>query len=245
MDKRRKYFLVVDVETANSTEQALTYDIGFSVCDKQGKVYESRSYAISDIFFDEKKIFNNSELMNTAYYAEKLPQYYEGMRSGAWKVSPLLLVRKEIHELMKEYNITVVCAYNCNFDKTALNTTLRYVTKSSLRWFFPYNTEFYCIWNMACQTICKQKGYQRFCLKNNLYSASNNVKTSAETVWAYLTQQPQFQEKHTGLEDVKIEVEIMAHCFRQHKKMDKGINRLCWRTPQNDFKKLLAENINS
>ena len=58
MDKRRKYFLVVDVETANSTEQALTYDIGFAVCDKQGRVYESRSYAVSDIFFDEKKIYH-------------------------------------------------------------------------------------------------------------------------------------------------------------------------------------------
>ena len=111
MDKRRKYFLVVDVETANSTEQALTYDVGFSVCDKQGRVYESRSYAISDIFFDEKKIYGNTELMDTAYYAQKLPQYYEGMRSGAWKVAPLLVVRKEIHQLMREYNISVVHAY--------------------------------------------------------------------------------------------------------------------------------------
>jgi hypothetical protein len=239
MDKRRKYFLVVDVETANSTEQALTYDLGFSVCDKQGRVYESRSYAISDIFFDEKKIFNNRELMDSAYYKEKLPQYFDGIRSGAWKVSPLLTVRKEIHQLMEEYNINVVCAYNCHFDKNALNTTLRYVTKSSLRWFFPYGTEFYCIWNMACQTICKQKGFLRFCFENGLYSKSGNCKTNAETVWAYMTQNPSFEEKHTGLEDVKIEVQIMARCFRQHKKMDKGINRLCWRVPQADFKALL------
>ena len=239
MDKRRKYFLVVDVETANSTEQALTYDVGFSVCDKQGRVYESRSYAISDIFFDEKKIYGNTELMDSAYYAQKLPQYYDGMCSGAWKVAPLLVVRKEIHQLMKEYNISVVCAYNCHFDKSALNTTLRYVSKSALRWFFPYNTEFYCIWNMACQTICKQKNFLKFCLENGLYSASGNCKTSAEVVWAYLTDNVDFEEKHTGLEDVKIEVQIMAHCFRQHKKMDKGINRLCWRTPQADFKELL------
>ena len=165
MDKRRKYFLVVDVETANSTEQALTYDIGFAVCDKQGRVYENRSYAVSDIFFDEKKIYGNYDLMNTAYYSNKLPQYYDGMRSGAWKVSPLLIIRNEIHQLMKEYNISVVCAYNCNFDKNALNNTIRYISKSALRWFFPYGTEFYCIWHMACQTICKQKSYLRFCLE--------------------------------------------------------------------------------
>ncbi len=239
MDKRKKYYLVVDVETANSTEQALTYDIGFSVCDKKGNVYESKSFAISDIFFDEKKIFNNYELMDSAYYANKLPQYYEGMRSGAWKVVPLLVARQEIHRLMKEYNINVVCAYNCNFDKNALNTTLRYISKSKIRWFFPYGTEFYCIWNMACQTICKQKGYLRFCLKNGLYSESGNMKTSAETVWAYMTQNPNFEEKHTGLEDVKIEVQIFAKCIAQHKKMEKGINRLCWRIPQADFKEML------
>lgn len=239
MDKRRKYFLVVDVETANSTEQALTYDIGFAVCDKQGRVYESRSYAVSDIFFDEKKIYGNYDLMNTAYYSNKLPQYYDGMRSGAWKVSPLLIIRNEIHQLMKEYNISVVCAYNCNFDKNALNNTIRYISKSALRWFFPYGTEFYCIWNMACQTICKQVGYRNFCLENGFYSPSGNMKTSAETVWAYLTQTPSFEEKHTGLEDVKIEIEIMAHCFRQHKSMDRGINRLCWRLPQSEFKALL------
>ena len=239
MDKRKKYYLVVDVETANSTEQALTYDIGFSVCDKKGNVYESRSFAISDIFFDEKKIYNNYELMDSAYYANKLPQYYEGMRSGAWKVVPLLVARQEIHRLMKEYNINVVCAYNCNFDRNALDTTLRYISKSKIRWFFPYGTEFYCIWNMACQTICKQKGYLRFCLNNGLYSESGNMKTSAETVWAYMTQNPNFEEKHTGLEDVKIEVQIFAKCIAQHKKMDKGINRLCWRIPQADFKEML------
>ena len=239
MDKRKKYYLVVDVETANSTNQALTYDIGFSVCDKKGNVYESKSFAISDIFFDEKKIYNNYELMDSAYYANKLPQYYEGMRSGAWKVVSLFVARQEIHRLMAEYNINVVCAYNCNFDKNALNTTLRYISKSKIRWFFPYGTEFYCIWNMACQTICKQKGYLRFCLKNGLYSESGNMKTSAETVWAYMTQNPNFEEKHTGLEDVKIEVQIFAKCIAQHKKMDKGINRLCWRIPQADFKEML------
>lgn len=240
MDKRKKYFLVVDVETANSTEQGLTYDIGFSVCDKKGNMYESRSYAISDIFFDEKKIFNNSQLMDSAYYSKKLPQYYDGMRNGDWVVAPLLIVRKEIHQLMKDYNISVVCAYNCNFDRNALNTTLRYISKSALRWFFPYGTEFYCIWNMACQTICKQVGYRKFCLENGFYSLCGNMKTSAETVWAYLTQTPTFEEKHTGLKDVEIEVKIMAHCFRQHKKMDKGINSFCWRTPQAKFKALLG-----
>lgn len=31
----KKYYLVLDVETANSTEDALVYDLGYVVCDKR------------------------------------------------------------------------------------------------------------------------------------------------------------------------------------------------------------------
>ena len=45
-----------------------------------------------------------------------------------------------------------------------------------------------------------------------------------------------FKEEHKGLEDVRIEVEIMAHCFRQHKKMNTNINTSCWRLVQKAYK---------
>ena len=76
IDKRKKYVLVVDVETTNNLigvkgapNDGLCYDIGFGVYDKQGNEYLAKSYAIGEIFFD-------SELMDTAYYKNKLPKYY-------------------------------------------------------------------------------------------------------------------------------------------------------------------------
>ena len=68
-------FLVIDTETTNSLDNPICYDIGFAVIDKDGKVYESHSYAIADIILD-------SELMNSAYYAEKIPSYWEEIREG-------------------------------------------------------------------------------------------------------------------------------------------------------------------
>lgn len=238
MDRRKKYYLVVDVETANSAQEALVYDLGFAICDKKGNIYVEKSYVITDIFFDEKEIYNNREMMSTSYYNQKLPNYYKGLHNGTWKATPLLVARKEIALLMKEWNISEVWAYNCNFDKNALNNSVRYTTKSNLRWFFPYGTQFHCIWNVATQTICKQKGYLRFCLENEFYSEKGNMKTSAETVYAYLTRNVGFEEEHTGLADVKIEVKILAKCLSQHKKIDKNINTRCWQTPQKDFKEL-------
>jgi hypothetical protein len=170
--------------------------------------------------------------MATAYYAVKIPQYIEGLRSGKFKMRTLYNVRKEIKELCDKYEVKGIFAYNAFFDKTALTKTQRYVTKSKYRWFLPYGIPVYCIWHMACQTICLQRMYRKFCEKHGFVSASGNIKTSAEVVYAYLQNKPHFEEQHMGLDDVEIETYIMARCFRQHKRMDKKINRLCWRIPQ-------------
>ena len=34
----KDYYLVLDVETANSTNDPLVYDLGFAVCDRKGKI---------------------------------------------------------------------------------------------------------------------------------------------------------------------------------------------------------------
>jgi hypothetical protein len=132
---------------------------------------------------------------------------------------------------MKKYNITDVAAYNAHFDRKALNLTQRWTTKSRSRYFFPYGTNFVCIWNMACQTLCQRKTYKEFCEINNFISnRGRNISTSAENVYRYLILNPAYEEEHKGLDDVLIETEIMKRCFATHKKMPygKGIRRNCW-----------------
>ena len=43
-NNRRKKMLVFDIETAETTENAIAYDIGFAVVDKKGNIYEEHSY---------------------------------------------------------------------------------------------------------------------------------------------------------------------------------------------------------
>lgn len=226
----KKYFyMVLDVETANTTDDALVYDVGFAITDRKGNIYEKYSYIVRETFFDY------ADLMKSAYYAEKLPKYYKGIKNGDFCVKSLYAVRKQIADLIKKYNIHAVCAYNAFFDSTALNKTQRYMTKSKYRYFLPYGTQIFCIWHMACQVICTQKGYVKFCLDNGFVSPKGNIKTSAETVYAFLTRNEQFEEQHTGLQDVLIETEIMKECFKKHKKMKMNINRFCWRIPQKNI----------
>jgi hypothetical protein len=42
----------------------------------------------------------------------------------------------------------------------------------------------------------------------------------AEVIYKYISGNYDFDESHTGLEDVLIEKEIMAYCYRKHKTMN-------------------------
>lgn len=217
-------FIVLDVETANDTVDALTYDIGFIVADRHGNIYEHHSFCVYDIYCCEK------DLMQSAYYAKKLPLYEMGLADGSYKLAKFSTVKNLIWQLMADYNITKVFAYNCHFDRNALTKTQRYITKSKYRWFFPYGTEFCDIWNFACSTICQQKGYKDFCELNGYISnRGNNYRSSAECVYQYITNQDTFEELHQGLADVYIEYEILLRCYATHRKVEIDIDRACWR----------------
>lgn len=228
IDKRKKYYLVIDVETAEDVKtNPLPYDVGYVICTKKGEILLQRSFVVADIFLDLKSS------MQSAYYAQKIPSYWDDIKQGKRTLTTFWKIWKQVKEDMKTYNINTICAYNMNFDRNALNNLIRYCTKSKYRYFFPYEIEYNCIWHMACQVLATRKTYVNFCLKNKFYNEkTNNILTNAECIYKYLTANNDFIESHTGLEDVQIEVEIMKSCYRQKKKMDKTINRLCWMIPQ-------------
>lgn len=230
MSRRKEMFLVIDTETCNTIEQPLPYDIGFAICDRYGNIAEERSYIVAETFLDMK------ETMKSAYFAEKIPQYWEDIKNGTREIKSIYKIRKEVKDLMNKYNVKKVGAYNMSFDKRALNNVMRYTTKSFCRWFFPFGTEYFCIWHLATQTLLQQKTFFKMAEKNGWFSEKGNLLTNAEVTYNYIKKMSDFKEEHKGLEDVRIEIEIMAHCFRQHKKMNTNINTSCWRLVQKAYK---------
>ena len=230
MSRRKEMYLVIDTETCNTVEQPLPYDIGFAICDRMGNIAEERSYVVAETFLDMK------DTMKSAYFAEKIPQYWEDIKNGSREIKSIYKIRKEVKDLMSKYNVKKVGAYNMGFDKRALNNVMRYTTKSFCRWFFPFGTEFFCIWHLATQTLLQQKTFFKMAEKNGWFSEKGNLLTNAEVTYNYIKKMSNFKEEHKGLEDVRIEIEIMAHCFRQHKKMNTNINTSCWRLVQKAYK---------
>jgi hypothetical protein len=224
--RTKDLYIVADIETANHTEDALAYDVGLAIADRYGNIYAKKSYIVSEIFVDEQ------DLMNSAYYASKIPEYYKDIANGTREVVTLYEVYKTLKEWNETYKPKAFLAYNAFFDMTGLNRTQRYVTKSKYRYLIPYGLPVQCIWHMACQTICSQKKYYDFCIKNGFISKAGNISTSAETVYRFLTNNPTFTEEHKGIDDVLIETAIFAECIKKKKKMNRNINRACWRIAQ-------------
>lgn len=232
MGRKKEYFLIVDVETCNSLEEPLPYDIGYCICDRSGKIYVERSFVVADIFLDMQ------DVMQSAYYHEKIPNYWEDLKNRKREMRSYYNIRKTMLADMKEYKVKKVGAYNMSFDRKALNNLVRYCSKSFFRYFFPFGTEYFCIWHMACQVIMARKTYIDFAIKNGLLSEKGNIFTNAECCYKYVKNTLDFEEEHTGLEDVKIETEILAECYRKHKKMKQTVNPSCWQLVQKKRKEL-------
>jgi len=224
VDKRKKYHLLIDVETAGGLENPLVYDLGFAITDKKGDILESRSFLI-------KEIFNNSQLMSTAYYAEKIPIYKKGLKEGKFSLVSWPVAIGTMNRIAEKFNVKVVAAYNLAFDKNAMTNThkhLKYTGKVLSK-----KMEQLCLWGLACETIFCQKSYSKVAISNGWVSKAGNMRTNAEVAYRYITGNYDFKEEHTGLSDVQIEAQIMADCFRQHKKISKGIIDRPWKIPNN------------
>lgn len=215
---KKNYTIVLDSETCNivKTEGVtpannLTYDIGFSVvCPSTGEVVLERSYIVREIFFGE------TERMKSAYYADKLPTYYKDIAEGKRVIKSFFEIMNELQDLCDNMNIVAIVAHNARFDVDALNTTARWLTGENVR-ALPQQVE---IWDtMQMWNAVKPKAYDKFCEVNGYMTKHRppRAQLKAEVIYKFITEDVEFIEAHTALEDVQIEREIMFRVYRMHK----------------------------
>lgn len=217
----KKNYITLDTETANSSfdgkvdpNSALVYDIGWSVHGNYGEPIIERSFIVRDVFL------LMADVMQSAYYSEKIPTYLQDIASGKRIVEDFFTIRKIFKADCELYNVQAIIAYNARFDYIALNATTRYLSKSRCR-YWCYGVEWWDSMKMVNDTIAKQKKYKKFCQDNGYMTAHKKPRpqVKAEVVYKYMTNNHDFVEKHTALEDVQIEVEIYRFCRSKKMKM--------------------------
>lgn len=227
MDKRKTYLIGLDTETTNSyldeqnkldLSDSLVYDVGWQIIDKKGKVYKTRSFVVAEIFLDK-------ELMSGAYYSEKIPNYWKDIKSKKRILTTFYNIYFTFLRDRKEYNCKAVFAHNAYFDYNSLNNTMRYLTGSKRRFFFPYSLEIWDTLKISRDTIGTMSTYDRFCKENNYLTKHKTPQNrfTAEILYRFISNNNDFVESHTGLEDVQIESEILVYCLKTHKKMRKAL----------------------
>lgn len=157
-DRRRKYYMVLDCETATlpcaaeydgSARQAiaiakpLIYDLGWQVIDRKGRVYARKHYLISEIF-------SVPAVFNTAYYASKRPKYIEMLNNGEITLTDWRSASAEMVADME--HCEAVGAYNSMFDfKKAIPFTELYINMLYSDGFY----EWEAMQNKICRSIAE------------------------------------------------------------------------------------------
>lgn len=221
---KRKTVIVLDTETAPimpmgdivDAKRMRVYDMGYIVRDKwSGEVYAERSFVCADTFF------NGREYMTSAYYAEKLPQYYAGIATGGeWEPMSFASAFKQFHEDCETWGVSEVWAYNARFDRDALNATCKDVSAGMLETFTALKWR--DIWTYA-QGITGTNRYCEWATAHGYVSDAGIPKTGVEVLIKYLHDDNDFAERHTALDDARHESNILSLCLARGWKQPKTL----------------------
>lgn len=208
-------FMVLDVEGYSACRP---YDVGFKVTDKSGKTYEEHSVAIMPATFENMCYKAGKALVSGLAGAhemahrniEEICNDTQGKYIKCFDIDKFYFAFVTV---IQKYNIKRIWAYNCSFDRAALNRLFgdeRFNIINSM-------VEFCDIIPAILHTRLLNKEYIDFCKKNKFITEKGNIQTKAEVVYKFLTGNLNFEEEHTGLADVQIETEILLTAMKESK----------------------------
>lgn len=205
---RKTIYCTLDTETVGGAANPTgMYNLGCVIHDKDGNIFATTSMLVMEHY---------DKIRNDDYAKKNFPIYEERLCRGEMTaIASEAQAVEVVRSLCKMYNVKYVMAYNSSFDFT------KTVCRELL-----VDFEFIDIYLMALQTITHLKKYAKFCRENELYSRSGKTcSTSAESVYAFITDNADYTEEHTALSDAMIEMEIFKRCYAMHKKYTKNCHQ--------------------
>lgn len=213
MIERDTVILMIDTETTNDIDYPFVYDLGYQIFTLADGVFCEKSFVNADIFLD-------NELMASAFFVNKIPNYWNEIKSGKRILRRWHNIKRELREDCAKYGVTIACAHNAAFDNRAMNTTQRFITTSKNRYFLPFGIVWYDTLKMARQVLKDNENYSTFCWENEYLTKNMRLRYTAEIIYKWLSKNADFEESHTGLEDVKIEREIFEYLVNNYPEID-------------------------
>ena len=196
------YAIILDTETT-SLDKPFCYDCSWVIMDKEtGEIIDFKANVI-------EQVWHNLPLFESAYYKEKRTKYIEMMRKHEAIMDKWGYVMRKLKQDIIKYSISEVYAYNSDFDDKVISYNCDWFKCNN-----PLeNVAIYDIWGYASAYITNTKEYRNFCERFERFTDTGNYKGSAEVVYQYIIQNPEFIEEHMGLFDSEIESAILMDCI--------------------------------
>jgi len=218
----KKNIAIIDTETAGGFDNPMVYDIGCVIIDQKGNMVAEYHSLVKEVW--------ESNLMETAYYSNKIP-CYDSMILDDLDINYWDDIRNEFSNLFDIHSVGIVSAYNLRFDMGAIRNTNNQLGQNTK--FLTKKVDLLDLWLWACSAIMNKRTYHNYADTHGFTTPAGNYKTSAETAYAFLANIPNFVESHTALDDCYIEAEIAKTLLKRKGK--KPLNELhgCpWRIAQ-------------
>ena len=210
----------IDTETVGL--EGHVYDIGYCIHNKRGDIALERNWLVEENFTDPAK------MMGAFYAGKHFTHYARMLQDGEVRLTPWAEIVATMRADFLVHGVNVVAAYNAGFDFRVLAQTHRELAGEGKM--LTDAVKVLDIWQFACETKLSQKAYANIARAMGWVSPAGNIKTGAEFAHRYCSGDHSFIEDHTALSDARIEVEILAECFRQKKRVPYGVvNASPWR----------------
>lgn len=233
---KEKRFFVCDTETTGLASRAFVFDFAYLITNRKEQVLCERQFLI-------REVITNPKLMLTAFFNPDWRTMFGG------KIFSLYIPRiadhtftlygwrdmlQQMREDIQTYNVDVFCAYNIEFDLGALNKTHRMIAEKNINLSRLTLLDLYLF---STSTLLNSQLYHDFAWKHGaakgFITPANNVRTTAEKTYAFLTGNPDFVESHTALADAQIETEILWRLLARKKTIPyNDVQYMPWRHAQ-------------
>lgn len=194
---KKKYFLVVDTETIVKSQKV--FDVGYRIIDLQGNIHFQRQILIVENF-KETLFFENKRGLYIDYIAAGIAELKEG-------INALEIIIEDLRVFVEDFGIKKAYAYNAVFDERVLGN----LSKQFMGFNVFEDLKFVDLWEQFVFLVGTTEKFRKWAELNDHLSDKGNIKTSAETAFAYITKSPNFTEEHTALEDTDIEAKILLY----------------------------------
>ena len=202
------YAMFIDTETIgsiNCKESVYPFEIGMKILDMEtNEIVLEKSYLV-------RRFFNNKFIMFSSFSANKYPSYFEKLKyDKRYRLYSPRAIAQDLERIINKYEIEYFVAHNAFFDKMAIARLFNEFGLDN-----PMDKISYLDTMEISKVFTKSTDYEDFCVENKdikddmgnslFLTASGRVRTTAQAIYCYLTNDTNFREAHTGLEDIDIE----------------------------------------